>query len=290
MPNLGPFIVSGLAVGAIYALSGVGLVVLYRASGVLNFAYGAIGAVGAFVAWQLIQWEYPEPLAWLACVLVGVILALFYGRYLAPSLAYRDNVVKAVATLGYAIILLGFALWYWGDTPRQLRLPTDTIGIPIVGVRVTATRGLSFLLAILSTVGIALFLNRSRIGLAMRALANNRDLSSIIGVQVLTVETWAWLISGVLAGVSGLFLATIVRLEAGVLTFLVIPAMAAAVVGRLRSLYWTLIGGILIGLIESLAITVKPIAPIRSTAPFVVAIIVILWLQRNRVLTFAGDD
>lgn len=290
MPNLSPFFVTGLAVGAIYALSGVGLVVLYRASGVLNFAYGAIGAVGALLAWQLVQNELPEALAWLVAVVLAMLLSLAYGRMLAPQLAYRDTVVKAVATLGFALILLGFARWYWSDDPRQLGLPTDKIGLSILGVRVTVTRMIAFCMALLITIGVATFLRRTRLGLLMRALANNRDLSALLGIRVLQVETWAWLISGILAGISGLMLSDLVRLDAIVLTFLVIPAMAAAIVGRLRSLWGTMIGGLLIGVLEAVATPFQVISPYRTVAPFVVAIIVILWLQRRRVITFAGEE
>jgi len=290
MPNLSPFFVTGLAVGAIYALSGVGLVVLYRASGVLNFAYGAIGAIGALLAWQLVQNEQPEVLAWLVGIALATLLSLGYGRMLAPQLAYRDTVVKAVATLGFALVLLGFSRWYWSDDPRQLALPTDKTGVFILGVRVTVTRLIAFCMALLITIGVATFLSRTRLGLLMRALANNRDLSAMLGIRVLQVETWAWLISGVLAGISGLMLADLVRLDAIVLTFLVIPAMAAAVVGRLRSLWGTLIGGLLIGVLEAVTTPFQMISPYRSVAPFVVAIIVILWLQRRRVITFARGE
>ncbi|HEX9926305.1 MAG TPA: branched-chain amino acid ABC transporter permease [Anaerolineae bacterium] len=290
MPNLGPFFVTGLAVGAIYALSGVGLVVLYRASGVLNFAYGAIGATGALLAWQLVEIGQPELVAWLVGVGLATLLSVGYGRVLAPQLAYRDTVVKAVATLGFALVLLGFTRWYWSDDPRKLVLPTDTMGLSMIGVRVTGTRLIGFSLAVLITIGVALFLNRTRLGLSMRALANNRDLSALLGIRVLHVETWAWLISGVLAGLSGLMLGDLVRLDAIVLTFLVIPAMAAAVVGRLRSLAGTLIGGLLIGVLEAVGTPFQTISPYRSVAPFIVAIIVILWLQRQRVITFAGRE
>jgi choline dehydrogenase-like flavoprotein len=96
--------------------------------------------------------------------------------------------------------------------------------------------------------------------------------------------------SGILAGISGLMLADLVRLDAIVLTFLVIPAMAAAVVGRLRSLWGTMVGGLLIGVLEAVATPFQVISPYRSVAPFVVAIIVILWLQRRRVITLAGGE
>lgn len=290
MGTFSPFIVTGLAVGAIYALSGVGLVVLYRASGVLNFAYGALGAVGALLAWQLIDGGYPEPLAWLAALLLSALLAFVYGRFLAPQLANRGSVVKAIATLGYALVILGSSEWIWGDTPRRLGLLTDSLGFTVGSVRITATRAIAFVLATLITVGITVFLNRTQVGLRMRALANNRQLSAIIGIRVLTVESWVWVISGLLAGLSGLMLGSLVRLDARVLTFLVIPAMAAAVIGKLRSLYFTLFGGLLIGLIEALATPFAAIAPFRSMAPFVVAIIALIWMQRGRTLTFAGDD
>jgi branched-chain amino acid transport system permease protein len=121
----GAFFVAGLAVGAIYALAGVGLVVLYRATGVLNIAYGAIGALGAMLAWQIEQWKYPEPVAWAAALLVATLLSLAYGRLAAPYLSYREPVVKAVATLGFALMILGSANYFWVEAPRRLYLSTD---------------------------------------------------------------------------------------------------------------------------------------------------------------------
>jgi branched-chain amino acid transport system permease protein len=124
----------------------------------------------------------------------------------------------------------------------------------------------------------------------MRALANNRDLSALLGIRVLSVETGAWLISGVMAGISGLLLADLVRLDSLVLTFLVIPATAAAIVGRLRSMWGTLAGGLMIGLLEAFGTPFQAIAPYRSLAPFVVAIVVILWLQRRAGVTVTGGE
>jgi len=290
MPNISPFIITGLAVGAVYALSGVGLVVLYRACGVLNFAYGAIGSIGALLAWQILEYWDVEILAWFIAIGASTLLSFVYGRYLAPRLAYRDSVVKAVATLGFALILLGIARWYWSDDPRHISFQMDTVGISILTVRITLTRIVAFGSAVVITIGIALFLNNARIGLSMRALANNRDLSALLGIPVPQVETRAWLMSGFLAGVTGLLLADLVRLDAIVLTFMVIPAMAAAVVGRLKSLVGTLVGGILIGLFEAIATPFQTISPYRSVIPFVVATMVILWLQRHKQVALAKGD
>ncbi|MEP7101781.1 MAG: branched-chain amino acid ABC transporter permease, partial [Burkholderiales bacterium] len=120
----------------------------------------------------------------------------------------------------------------------------------------------------------------TRVGLKMRALANDRDLSALLGVRVLQVDTVAWLLSGAFAGVCGLLLANIVRLQATLLTFLVIPAFAAAIVGRLRSLPATVAGGVAIGVLEALAITVPGFAQFRTATPFLIALAMIL-LARN---------
>ncbi len=273
-----PYLVSGLGVGAVYALSGVGLVVLYRASGVLNFAFGAMGATGAYVAAACLDAGYPQVLAWCAAVATATATSLVYGLVLAPRLAARDRVVRSVATLGFALMLLGFCEWYWGDTPRRLVLPTDGQALDFGDVRFTYTRLVGLALAFAMMAAIGVLLARTRLGLQMRALANQRDLSALLGIRVLRVDAAAWVISGVFAGITGLLLANLVRLQAAVLTFLVIPAFAAAIVGRLSSLPATVAAGVAIGLAEALAITVPGFAEYRSATPFLIALVAMLFI------------
>lgn len=270
-----PFVISGLGIGAAYALSGVGLVVLYRATGVLNFAYGALGALSAYIAWALID----VGLAPLAAVVAGVAAAtlgsFLYGSLIAPRLAYRDRVVRAAGTLGFALVLLGFLGWYWGEGPRRLTFATDRMYFELLGARFTYTRAMALAATVVMVVGVGLALVRTRIGLSMRALADDRHLSALLGIRVLSVESMAWLVSGFLAGVAGVFLGDFVRLQSIVLTFLVIPAIAAAIVGRLSSLTVTAIAGIGIGLVEALITPFLSIAPYRTAAPFLVALVAI---------------
>lgn len=286
MPNLSPFIISGLSTGAIYVLAGIGLVILFRASGVLNFAQGALGAVAALIAWSIINAGYEEWLGWVAGIIAATLLSLVYGRLIAPRLAHSDPIIRAVATLGFALILLGFVEFVWGETPRSLRLPTDTMGFYVLGVRVTVTRAIAFIMALIITGAVALFLGGTRLGLSMRALANDRDISALLGVPVLRVDAWAWVLAGALAGISGLMLANLVRLQAQSLTFMVIPAIAAAIAGRLRSLTWTVVGGLAIGIVEAIGTPFPAIASYRSAAPFVIAVIAMLWLQRRGLHLF----
>lgn len=277
MVDLLPFVVSGLGVGAVYALSGVGLVVLYRASGVLNFAFNAVGALGAYIAWSLLDAGWPQALAWAGSVVAAMLLSLVYGRWIAPQLAQRNPSIRSIGTLGYALVVLGLTEWLWGEQPRRLLLPTDAGALQLAGVRLTYTRVIGLALALAMMAGIGLLLARTRLGLRMRALANDRDLSALLGIRVLQVDTQAWLLSGAFAGICGLLLANIVRLDAMLLGFLVIPAFAAAILGRLESLPVTVLGGVLIGVLEALAIVVPGLADFRSATPFLVALLAIAW-------------
>lgn len=281
MLDLLPFVISGLGVGAVYALSGVGLVVLYRSSGVLNFAFGALGALGAYVAWSMLEAGWPQTLAWVASVVVAMLLSLVYGRLIAPRLAQRNPTIRSIGTLGFALVALGFTEWFWGEQPRRLVLPTDTGALELADVRLTYTRVMGLALAVAMMAGIGLLLARTRVGLKMRALANDRDLSALLGIRVLQVDTVAWVLSGAFAGVCGLLLANIVRLQATLLTFLVIPAFAAAIIGRMESLPATVVGGILIGVLEAVAIVVPGLAAFRSATPFLVALLMIAFHQSN---------
>jgi len=284
MLELLPFLISGLGVGSVYALSGVGLVVLYRASGVLNFAFGALGALGAYVAWTVLDAGLPMWAAWLASVATAMGLSLLYGWFIAPLLAERDSTIRSIGTLGLALVLMGFTEWYWGASPRRLILPTDAMGIDLADVRLTGTRIISLVVALAMMGAIALLLARTRIGLKMRALANDRGLSAILGVYVLRVDTVAWLLSGAFAGVCGLLLANIVRLQATLLTFLVIPAFAAAILGRLHSLPATVVAGLLIGVLEATAILLPGFAPFRTAVPFLLALLAIILFPNTQRL------
>ena len=286
MPDFTPFLVSGLALAATYVLSAVGIVVLYRASGVVNFAQGAVGALAAFISWSIVEHGGPEALSWIVGVAVAAVISLAYGRLIATRLVSSDPITRAVATLSFALILLGFMGYLWGEAPRRLRLPTDTMGFELLGVRVTLTRAIAFGLGVLVTAVVMLFLARSRMGLQMRALASNRELSAMLGVRVFRVDGWAWVISGVLAGVSGVLLADLQRLSGQTLTFAVIPAIAAAVIGRFASLPATVAGALAIGVCEALLTPVPVIGPFRSATPFVFAVGAMLWMQRKPVFVY----
>lgn len=287
LDDLKPFIVLGFALGGVFAMSGVGLVVLYQATGVLNLAYGAIGAAGAFLTWELIDNDLgPHWLAYAACIAFAGLVTLAYGWFFGPPFAARDSLVKATATLGLLLILVGWMQWHYGATAHGFKLPTESHYVTISGVRVTYTQLIGMLFPIVVTALTALYLKKSKTGTAMRALANDREATSMLGVPVRRVEAVAWLGSGVICGVAGLLLSQLVGLDINTLTFFVISALAAALIGQLRSLWGTLIGGFVIGIVQAVLATPNTVWPssgsYRTIAPFVIAIIAILWVARKR--------
>jgi branched-chain amino acid transport system permease protein len=288
-----PFIVSGLALGGVYALSGVGMVVLYQATGVVYLAFGAVGALGALIAWSITSAGLPLWLGALVCVLVSGAVTLAYGMLSGPPLARRDPLVKAVATLGLTLVLFGVMDLLWttnGGEARAITLPTDNGGFTVGQIQVTWTQVIGLAAGVAIVIVTELFLRHTQLGTAMRAMANDREITATLGVPVRRVEAAAWLGCGVLAGVAGLLLADLVALDAATLTFLVISSLAAAIIARLRSITLTFLAALVIGLVHDLLTPIQALSNYRDMTPFVLAALALLVFSRHQVIPGSAED
>jgi branched-chain amino acid transport system permease protein len=224
----------------------------------------------------------PEWATYLVCVLFGGVATLFNGTIFGPPFAARDPLVKAVATLGFLLVLLGTMQWVWGRDAHSITLPTSRWNYAIGDVRVSWTQIIGLAFPIIVTAGTAVYLRATKVGTAMRALANDREITATLGVPVRRVEAAAWFGSGLVCGASGLLLSNLVGLDIAGLTFLVIPALAAALIGQLRSLWVTLAAGIVIGVVQSSLQVFSDVAEYRTLTPFVLAIVALLWFARRQ--------
>jgi branched-chain amino acid transport system permease protein len=287
--DLEQFLITGLSLGGVYALSGVGMVVLYRATGVLYLAFGAVGAMGALISWQLSQQDHWNIwLSFVVAILFSGVITLVYGTIFGPALAGRDPLVKATATLGLLLILLGVMDLLWpssGGASRALTIPTDNNTFQVGQISVTYTEVIALVLGLVITVVTAAFLRFTKLGTAMRAMANDREITAALGVPVRRVEAAAWFGCGVLSGVAGVLLADLVALDSTSLTFLVISTLAATLVARLRSIAITFVAALVIGLITAELTPVSSLSNYRDATPFVVAAIALLVLNRRRVIS-----
>lgn len=249
--------VSGLYLGAIYALSGLGLVITYRASGVFNFGHGAIAMLVAYVLWQLVEWGLPVGLGALVAVgLIGPGIGVLLERLVFRPLDRRDagTAEQLVATVGVFILLVGVAIAVWGaetktDPPslfstRGLRLPGG-IGVSVDQLGIVAVVGAV-------TVGIWWLFERTRAGLRIRAVVERRELAQLSAVDADRVSAIGWALGAGLAGLTGVLLApSTFGLSPYHFTLLVAETFAVAVIARLESLSLSVVGGIVLGLAVS---------------------------------------
>src|SRR5271166_1783983 len=262
-------------------------------AGVLNLAFGALGAMGALITWSLIKAGVPGWLSWLACVVFTAAVTLGYGMVFGPALARRDPLVKAVATIGLTLILYGLADLLWttsGGQARSITFPTDNGGFSVGQVQVNWTQVIALAAGVVITVATGAFLRYTKLGTAMRAMANDRDITATLGVPVRKVEAAAWLGCGMLAGVAGLLLADLVALDATTLTFLVISSLAAVLIAQLRSITVTFIAAIVIGVLHDLLTPITSLTNYRDMTPFVLAAVALLVLSRHQVMSQSREE
>ena len=266
-------LVSGLAAGALYGLIGLGYSLIYRMSGVLNFAHGdlvtlavfafllAIGGGGA-VGLAGVPAAVMGPAAVLAVAAV-MLAALLLHRYGVAPLVARDSVVGWIAATAAAGLLLrslvGARFQADSYTVPDL-LPVSALGraglIDIPGGGVIAIRSVLVLgIAVALALGFDAWLRRSRVGLAMRAASDDPSTAELVGVSTRNLRLLAWLIAGFLAAVAGLLVAPSrpVTLELGVI--LGLKGTAAAVLGGLGSARGAVVAGLVLGVVESLVTT-----------------------------------
>jgi branched-chain amino acid transport system permease protein len=177
--------------------------------------------------------------------------------------------------------LLGLMALLWTSHAYSLSLPTDQWSFTVNTAVVTGTQVLTLGLAVTVTACVAVFLQVSRLGIAMRSLANNREATDVLGIPVARVEAAAWFISGLIAGVTGLLLADQVGLDAVTLTMLVVASLAATLIGRLRSLWVTLGAGLAIGVTQSVVTSIGSLTRYQALTPFVFATVALFWYGRR---------
>jgi branched-chain amino acid transport system permease protein len=251
------FTIIGIVTGAIYAIAATGLVVTYSTSGIFNIAHGAIGMLMAFMYWELrVNHHWPAPIALIVVIfIIAPALGAAIERVLIRRLRGASVAQALVVTVGLMVMLLGIGQSIWTPiTGRQLQLFFGQGGFRLLGITVTWHD----LITIIAGVAVAIFLwfllSRTRIGIAMRAVVDDRNLLSLNGARPDRVSMLSWALGASLAALAGILLAPVLQLNHLVLTLLVVNAYAAAMVGRLRSLPMTYVGGLALGLVESYAI------------------------------------
>jgi len=279
--------VSGVAIGSVLAVAASGLVLTYTASGILNLAHGAVGMFLAFVYWELrVNRDLPTPLALLLVLgLVAPLLGIVIERLVVRRLRHAPLVAQIAATVGLMLALMGIAGATWRPATVSRSLPAffGSAGFAAPGgIVVTWHRLIAVAVALVAAAALWVLLYRTRLGVLMRAVVDDPELAASNGVRPWLVSAAAWAIGAVTAGVAGILLAPEVTFAVEPLTLLVVDAFAAAVIGRLRSLPLTWLGGLVLGLLNAYALTFLDLggrwSNVRPAIPMILLFVAVLAL------------
>jgi branched-chain amino acid transport system permease protein len=253
MDQLGQAIVSGIATGSVYAIVALALVLIYRATKVLNFAQGSMAMLTTYVDWTMIEHGVPFWLAFLATLPAAAVFGLLIERIVIRPVEDKPQLNGLIVTLGLLAIINSAAGIIWGVDFQGFPTPFRGSGLKLAGTTLSRQE--------LGTIGITLGImltlylvfQHTRLGLAMRAAATDPLVSRLLGVRVGGALAMGWVLATVVGAVAGMLVAPIVFLQPNMMDNAFIFGFTGAVLGGMESLAGGVVGGLLVGVIYTLA-------------------------------------
>jgi neutral amino acid transport system permease protein len=254
-------IVNGIALGSIIALGAVGLTLTYGILRLSNFAHGDLMTLGAFVAWMVNRSQIPVLNNIWVSMLVGIIATVGVALLTEAVIWKRMRRLRATSTtlviisIGLALFLRNGILLIWGSDAKRFNLPIAS-AIDLFGIKIKFYNLVVLGLAIVAIAGLHFLLQNTKIGKAMRAVADDIDLARVTGINVEQVVLWTWIIAASLTGLGGQMygLVTNVRTDMGWL--LIMPMFAAVTLGGIGNPYGAIAGAFIIGIAQEVSVPI----------------------------------
>ena len=254
-------IINGLVLGSIYALVALGYTMVYGIMGLINFAHGEVVMIGAMVALTVIKLLLGSGLPVFVIVLLALVLAagacMVLG-YIIERIAYRPlrrapKLAPLITAIGVSIVLQNLAMLVWGRNYHAFPPILPTAQYDIFGATITSIQIAIVLIAALMMTGLIILIDRTRLGRAMRATSENPPIAQLMGVNINQIISMTFVIGSALAAVAGLMVSANYSIAHYYMGFMLgLKAFTAAVLGGIGSIAGAVLGGILLGLIESL--------------------------------------
>jgi branched-chain amino acid transport system permease protein len=272
--------VSGLAAGGIYASLALAIVLIYRATAVINFAQGAMAMFTTYIAWELMQQGYGRWSAYALALAAAFAGGMLVERSVIRPLEAAPVVTTVIVTIGLLVTFNGAASWIWSAQIRPFNGPFPTRPIDVGGV--------AFSLQDLGTIGVALaavvaiwaFFRFTSLGLAMRAAAVRPAAARLVGIRVGWMLALGWGFAAVLGAVSGILVAPVVFLQPNMMDAVLIYAFAAAVLGGIDSPLGAVVGGLALGVLLNLLGTYVKTFSGELRLPVALALLLVVLLIR----------
>lgn len=270
-------VATGLSTGSLYAILALAIVLIYRATSVVNFAQGEMAMFTTFIAWSYINWGFPYWGAFFLTLVVAFLLGALIELTIMRPVENAPPLNSIIITLGLFTALSSIALRIWQGQPKPFDTPEIFTGSPLtLGPAVISRPNVGvFCMAILIMIAIYLLFSRTKIGLAMRAAAQNRVASELMGIRVGRMLALGWGLSAMVGAAAGMLLAPTIFLSPSMMQGVLLFALAAAVLGGLDSAVGAIVGGLTLGVVQNLAGTYID-SKIDITVAFVVIIVVLL--------------
>lgn len=245
---------AGMVSGCLYAMGAIGIVLIYKSSNVVNFAHGNLAGLAAFLVFGFTAGLFAN-MAWGAAVLLTLaimVAVMAVSYFLIAPLVFKSDLTSTIATLGVGLIAQGATQLLFGSNVVSLDLPLPAWRGQLGPVHFTA-----YDLAVLGTTAVAigllyLLIERTRIGIAFRAVSANPFASRVCGLNLRRVHLFSWVVAGLLGLVASLLIVPTTFLSSTSVSSFMLQAFAAAVVGGFNSLPGAVLGGIFIGVIMNL--------------------------------------
>ena len=246
-------LVGGLSLGAVYALVAMGFSLVYRTMGLVNFAHADIAMIGAYAASTFyLTSKLPFAVAMVVAIVVTGAIGLVIERVLRP-LENKDFDLMLIGTIGFGIVLQAVAILIWGTTGRAVPSPVRAAPLDLFGIRVRTYDLLVMGVAALAVIGLAWFLARTKRGAAMQAVAMDHEAATAVGIDVGRSNALAFSIGAGLAALAGGLVGPMLYVDASLGGALGIKGFAAAMLGGFGSIPGAVVGGLVIGVLDSYA-------------------------------------
>ncbi|GAB4549020.1 MAG: branched-chain amino acid ABC transporter permease [Anaerolineales bacterium] len=275
MPLFIQLTLTGLTNGAILALAALGFVLIYKSSDVINFAQGEFLLIGAYVIFGLIaQFGIFWPLSMILTILVAIALGVAVERFVLRPMIGEPIISVIMVTIGLSSLLKAIVSAIWGTIPQAFPAFIPSTPVKILGASIGADRLWALGIAAVMLGLFNFFFTRSREGIAMRAVADDQQAALSMGISVKRIFAWAWSIAAVTAAFGGMLVANIVGVS-GELAGFGLRVFPVVILGGLDSIPGAIIGGIIVGLLESY--TGGYIGEgLNQVLPFIVLIVILM--------------
>jgi branched-chain amino acid transport system permease protein len=275
-------VVSGFSLGMIYALIAIGLVIILKCSDVFNIAQGSFVMVGGYLAYVfLVPLNLPVWAALLLAILVAIIIALLIERLTLRPLVGQPVLAIIMMTIALSVVFEGIVTLIWGGEYKTYHGVLPTIPLKLGNVSVSSESLIGMLVSIVTVTLLMLLFRYSKIGLAMRATAEDLHVVQSLGIKATTVYAVSWIIASIVGVISGIILGGISGVKAELAGVIGLKAFAVVILGGLNSVGGAIFAGIIIGILENLASGyLDPIIPgggLANVFPFIVMIIVLIF-------------